>query len=170
MPIKSILIVDVDNTLFDWVRFWRASFGALVDSVLASAPGLERPRLLHEIRRIHRRVGTSEYAFILQDLRGVTREYGFGPADELRAIQAYREARTRSAELYPGVREFLMTIKARGTRILGFTESTGYHTVDRVAKFGLDGLLEAIYSPPTMRYLTTSMSRAFARAMRPSTA
>jgi len=148
MHIKSVLIIDVDNTLFDWVRFWRASFGALVDSILASAPGLDRQRLLEEIRRIHRRVGTSEYAFILQDLRPVTGEFGIGPAEEQRAIQAYRDARALTLELYPGVRDTLLAVKAQNGRIVGFTESTGYHTADRLAKLGLDGVVDAIYSPP----------------------
>ncbi len=148
MPVKSLLIVDIDNTLFDWVRFWRASFGALVDSLLLSSAGLNRARLLAEIRLVHQRVGTSEYAFILQDLRPLLSGYGIGPAEEQNAIQAYREARAVNRELYPGVRDTLMSIKADGARIVGFTESTGYHTADRLMKLNLDGVLEAVYSPP----------------------
>ena len=148
MPIKTALIVDVDNTLLDWVRFWRASFGALVDSVLASAPGLERAHLLDAIRTIHRRVGTSEYAFVLQDLRPLLHQYGVGPAEEERAIRAYRDARETSLELYPGVLDTLQAIKADGNRVVAFTESTWYHTANRLATLGLDGVIDAIYSPP----------------------
>lgn len=148
MPVKTLLIVDIDNTLFDWVRFWRASFGALVDSILSSAAGLERRRLLNEIQQVHRQRGTSEYAFVLQDLRPLLTEFGVLPADEQRAIQAYREARPATLELYPGVRDTLAAIKSKGARIVGFTESTSFHVAYRLAKLRLDGIIHAVYSPP----------------------
>jgi len=145
---KSALIVDIDNTVFDWTHFWKEAFGALVESVLESSPGLDRQRLLDEIRSVHQRVGTSEYAFILQDLRPLLLTFGFDAAAEKRAVQAYRDARSVTLQLYPEVSRTLRSVKARGARIIAFTESRSYHTMYRVSAFGLDGVLDAVYSPP----------------------
>lgn len=145
---RSALIADIDNTLFDWLHFWQAAFGAMVESILSSAPDLSRDRLLEEVRTIHRRFGTAEYAFLLQDLRPLLSSFGVGEDGERRAIQAYREAREATLHLYPDTKTVLTAVKRRGSKIIGFTESTGFHTMYRIRKLGLDGTIHAVYSPP----------------------
>src|SRR3546814_13512880 len=66
-PIRSVLITDVDNTLFDWVNVWHAAFSAMLAELLRLSR-LDEATLLSEIRKVHQRVGTSAYAFLIGEL------------------------------------------------------------------------------------------------------
>lgn len=146
-PIQaSVIILDVDNTLFDWFEFWANSFKAMVNSVIGSTD-IARDTLLQEIKAVHTRHGTSEYAFLLQELPSLQK------VSKLRrdvviadAIRSFREAREKTLTLYPGVMETLLRIKSLGTVTIAFTESQKFYTIHRLKRFGLDGVLDAVYS------------------------
>lgn len=143
-----VLVTDLDNTLFDWVEIWYRSFTALLDG-LAWESGVPRDTLVDEARVVHQRHGTSEYAFLIQELPSLVRLH---PGEDLArryagAITAFKEARAATLRLYPGVRETLCTLRARGCMLVGYTESLAYYTGYRVRKLALDGLLDHLYSP-----------------------
>ena len=69
-PSISVVITDLDNTLFDWVEVWYRSFSALLDE-LVTTTGLPREHLLDDARAIHQRQGTSEYYFLVAELRAL---------------------------------------------------------------------------------------------------
>ncbi|HEX2079496.1 MAG TPA: HAD family hydrolase [Longimicrobium sp.] len=145
----SVLVTDLDNTLFDWVDIWHRSFSALL-AELHRASGVPHERLLDEIRAIHRRYGTSEYAFLAEEL-GCVRESM--PREQWEAAvraanQAGRDARHAATRLYPGVQRTLKQLRDRGVLIIGYTESSSFYTGRRVRRLGLDGLLQILYSPP----------------------
>lgn len=143
----SVVVTDLDNTLFDWVEIWHRSFTAML-AVLERRSGVARERLLDDARAVHRRHGTSEYAFLaeelacLQDLPQCEREQIVREANGAR-----RQARLGAMRLYPGVRETLEALRSLGVLVIGYTESTAFYTGDRVRKLGLDGLLNVLYSP-----------------------
>jgi FMN phosphatase YigB (HAD superfamily) len=93
-PVRSVLISDVDNTLFDWVAAWHAGFSAMV-SHLVKLSSLGEATLLPEIRKVHQRVATSEYAFLIGELDVLREAAGDTPMLEYYApaIEAYRAAR-----------------------------------------------------------------------------
>lgn len=145
----SLIVTDLDNTLFDWVTMWHAAFTAMV-SRLETQSGIPREILEAELQIVFQRHGTSEYAFALQELPSLralhpnedpTIVYGD-------AIQAYRDARTSTLRLYPGVRETLKKLKGTGCLVVAFTESMSFYTMARLRKLGLDGLLDYVYCPP----------------------
>jgi len=143
-----VLVTDLDNTLYDWVEIWYRSFTALLET-LAVESGVAFDQLVEEARVVHQRHGTSEYAFLVQELPSLLR---LSPGDDLvrryaRAIHAYRQARTASLRLYPGVRETLCALRARGCLLVGYTESLSYYAGYRMRKLGLDQLLDHLYSP-----------------------
>ena len=37
----TVLVTDMDNTLFDWLEMWQAAFGAMLDRLIAES-GLAR--------------------------------------------------------------------------------------------------------------------------------
>jgi FMN phosphatase YigB (HAD superfamily) len=91
--VKKALITDFDNTLFDWVDFWYNSFSAMLSKVV-DISNISEETLKLEIRDIHRRYGTSEYAFLLREIPSLREFCGdievtkqFQPA-----IDAYRLA------------------------------------------------------------------------------
>ena len=66
-PPKTVLITDLDNTLFDWFEMWHNSFMAMLDQI-AKISGISTEALKPEIKKVHQRHGTSEYAFLIEEL------------------------------------------------------------------------------------------------------
>ena len=122
----TVLVTDMDNTLFDWLGMWQAAFGAMLEHLMADS-GVPRATLEAEFFAIHQRHGTTEYAF---------------------AIQAYRTMRRRTLALYPGVLDTLRAIRAAGTLVVAYTESRAYYADYRVRTLELDGALDYLYSLP----------------------
>lgn len=148
-PTVSLLITDVDNTLFDWLGVWHASFGAMINRI-AQASAIPREQLEREFRQIHQRYGTVEYGFSIEQLPCLQKKY---PNDDLRerfsdAIDAYRSERDRYLRLYPGVEDTLKRIRSSGTKVVAYTESPWYITGYRIRGLGLDGSFDRVYSPP----------------------
>ncbi len=145
-PARSVLISDVDNTLFDWVRIWHAGFSAMLFQLLELS-GLDEAVLLPEIRKVHQRAATSEYAFLIGELEVLHRAAGTTPVLEYYApaIDAYRVARRQILDFYPGVEETLVELRRRGTLIICYTESLAYYSQYRFRKLGLDRLVAYLF-------------------------
>jgi FMN phosphatase YigB (HAD superfamily) len=148
-PARSVLITDVDNTLFDWVRVWHAAFSAMLAELLRLS-GLDEAVLLPEIRKVHQRVGTSEFAFLIGELEVLRGPAGDTPLLEFYApaIEAFRTARRQVLEFYPSVLATLEELSRRGTLLICYTESLAYYSQYRFRKLGLDRLIDYLYSPP----------------------
>src|SRR3546814_659973 len=148
-PIRSVLITDVDNTLFDWVNVWHAAFSAMLAELLRLSR-LDEATLLSEIRKVHQRVGTSEYAFLIGELDVLRGQAGGTPVLDFYApaIDAFRAARQQTLEFYPGVLATLEELRRRGTLLVCYTESMAYYSQYRFRKLGLDRLIDFLYSPP----------------------
>jgi len=147
-PKISTLVVDLDNTLFDWVEQWYHSFNAMLEKI-QSISGIEREILISEIKAIHEQHGTSEYSFLIEELPCLKAKH---PNKDLKliyedAINAYRLERKKYLKLYPGVLPTLSILKSKGVRIVAYTESLGFYSSYRVRTLGLDGLIDTIYSP-----------------------
>lgn len=145
---KSVLITDLDNTLFDWVQLWHACFSAMLDKIIEIS-GVSEAQLKSEIRAVHRKHGTSEYAFLIEEIPSLRKKY---PKEDLLhvfapALSAYREERRKKLSLYPTVAESLLKIKGTGAKIVGYTESMAFYSNYRVRRLGLDGVFDVIFSP-----------------------
>jgi phosphoglycolate phosphatase-like HAD superfamily hydrolase len=148
-PAIGVLVTDMDNTLFDWLEMWHAAFGAMLDRLVADS-GVPRGTLERELYALHQAHGTTEYAFAIQALPSLRARH---PDEDLTtryagAIEAYRAARRHTLRLYPGVLDTLRALRAAGARVVAYTESLAYYAAYRVCALGLDGVLDALYSPP----------------------
>ncbi|MGN7964917.1 HAD family hydrolase [Microbacterium sp. 22179] len=145
----QLLVVDLDNTLWDWFRAWYHSFAALLDG-LSRATGLPKPDLERAIRPIHQARGTSEYSWLIDELevlRPYARDRTLREAFD-DALYAQNKARLEHTELYPGVLDTLRSIGATGTPIVAYTESLEYWTHWRIRHLHLDGVIARLYSSP----------------------
>lgn len=111
--------------------------------------GISEETLKPQIREIHKRHGTSEYSFLIEEIPSLREKF---PDLDLRnlfkpAIEAYRTERRRRLRLYPTVAETLLRVKGAGAKIIGYTESMAFYSNYRVRRLGLDGVIDAIYSP-----------------------
>lgn len=159
----SVVITDLDNTLYDWVDIWYKSFRAMLDRLVFDS-GVSEDVLLPEFKAIHERHRTSEYAFSIEELPSLLKRY---PGENLLvkfegAIQAFRVARKAALRLYPGVAETLAALRNRGCLVIGYTESMEFYTNYRVRNLHLDGLLDYLYSPPDHE-LPRHMERLYAK-------
>jgi len=144
----TAVIVDLDNTLFDWVEMWSASFSAMLTRLVADS-GVPQETLEREFRAIHQKYGTSEYAFSIEELPSLQHKF---PCEDLAkkfdpAIHAYSLGRKKTLKLYPTVLETLQTLKAKGCLIIAYTESMAFYTFYRIRALGLDDVLDYLYSP-----------------------
>ena len=147
-PRITTVITDLDNTLWDWVEIWYRPFNAMLDRLIERS-GVPRERLEQEIRRIHQKYGTSEYAFLIEELPCLQEKH---PGAELTAvygdaIEAYRAERNLTLRLYSGVENTLLHLHQTGCLLVGYTESTAYYTRYRLRKTGVDAMLDFLYSP-----------------------
>ncbi|GLQ17728.1 HAD family hydrolase [Maritalea porphyrae] len=148
-PKFSVLVTDVDNTLFDWFEVWHSSFKAMLDQIVIIS-GVSEEELYPEIRKIHQKHGTSEYAFLIGSLPVLKSKF---PDENLLeifqpAIDAFRSARREKLKLYEGVLDTLQSLKAKGTTIIAYTESKAFYTAYRFKKLELDGVVDILFSPP----------------------
>lgn len=144
----TVVILDLDNTLFDWVDLWYQSFKAMLDELVRTS-GVERDVLLSDFKSVFSRHGTSEYAFALEELECLQAKH---PGENIAklydsAIHSYRSARKNALKLFPEVEETLQKLKDVGCMLVGYTESMAYYTHYRLRKLGLDRVLDYIYSP-----------------------
>jgi len=144
----SVVIVDLDNTLWDWLGIWHASFEAMLRE-LAIKSGLPESRLKADIQRVFEKRQTSEYSFVIEELQCLRELH---PGVDLSsiyesAINEFRKARSKKMKLFPGVYETLWRLHDCGCIVAGYTESMAFYTNYRIRKLSLDGLLDFIYSP-----------------------
>ncbi|MFJ5319124.1 HAD family hydrolase [Pectobacterium versatile] len=146
---KTVLITDLDNTLFDWFTVWYKSFSAMLNEV-SRISGISVDELKKEIKPIHQNHGTAEYSFVLEEIPSIVKKYG--EREEINstfdsAIHAYRKERKNYLSLYPTVFETLNFLKKKGVFIIGYTESKEYYSNYRIQKLGLDGVIDILFSP-----------------------
>lgn len=98
---KKLLVVDFDNTLFDWVGLWHACFSAMMKQV-SETSGVPFEAMRDDIRAIHQEHRTSEYAFLLESIPSLKPALKGGSAAKVfeTAIKAFREARKERLRLY----------------------------------------------------------------------
>jgi FMN phosphatase YigB (HAD superfamily) len=147
----SVVITDLDNTLYDWVEMWYQAFSAMFAKILAEVAqkGITRDRLISEIRSIHQAHGTSEYAFLLEEIPCLRSAF---PNEDIvkhfeEAIHSYRKARKEALKLYPGVLQTLQALRDSGVLVVAYTESMAFYTNYRLRHLNLDGLIDYLYSP-----------------------
>src|SRR5438552_2131374 len=63
-PQISVLLTDLDNTLYDWVTFFSCAFYDMVE-VAAPILGISSEDLLDQLRNVHQRFHSSEHPYAL---------------------------------------------------------------------------------------------------------
>lgn len=151
-PIVSVVVTDLDNTLFDWFEVWYRSFSGMAET-LRRETRLDEADLYGAIRTVHQKHGTSEYSYLLDELAELVPEIAAlrdapgGPTGLRSSVAAYLAGRQAGLKLYPTVFKTLWELKRRGVLVVGYTESRADYTIDRIRRLGLDGLIDKLYSP-----------------------
>ncbi|MEU5782128.1 HAD family hydrolase [Micromonospora lupini] len=150
-PVVNALILDMDNTLYDWVAYFVPAVRAMV-TVAAKLLGVSEDELRSDLQVVHRTHGNTEHPFALIETTAVERRL---PAMSQRArheyllpaFAAFNEVRRHHLHLYADVENTLLAIKATGCRIVGHTEAKDVNISSRARALGLETMLEAVYAP-----------------------
>ena len=149
MP-QKLLITDLDNTLYDWVTFFTASFRGMVNE-LALVLDVPEEVLLEEFKAVHQRYGNSEQPFAVLELPSLQRKLaGLSRQEVLDKIDPvlhrFNSIRKRTLSLYPGVAETLSEIRDAGVKIVGHTEAILANSYWRLRTLGIDGYFRRLYT------------------------
>jgi FMN phosphatase YigB (HAD superfamily) len=149
-PIRTV-ILDLDNTLYDWVGFYIPSFSAMV-RVLSKVSGINEHELMASFKRVHELHKSTEYAFAIEELDVLKSKTGKMSTREVfenygTAIEAFRETRGKTLHLYGGVAETLRDLKSGARSLVAVTDATMYYAVRRLKDLGIEQMFDMICAP-----------------------
>jgi len=147
----SLVITDLDNTLYDWVGWFVPAFYAMSESA-AEILEVDLEKLLNEIRDVHRHHGSSEHPFSLLETKSVQEKFkGISTPDRIERLDAafyrFNSVRKHSLVLYEGVLQTLAALESLGVSIAGYTDARIPNSMFRVNSLGLDRYLSHLYAP-----------------------
>ena len=146
-----LLVLDIDNTIFDWVSYYVNSFWPLLEKV-SQIIGVEPEKLAHEARDVFDREGSTEYPFVVQCLPSVERFYGADIERMLRecvipCAETFKEMAAVHLVPYPGVGQVIHQIKTEfpHLKIIALTDAPRYVALWKLSKLKLIHSFDAIY-------------------------
>lgn len=153
MPDKrfDLFVTDIDNTVFDWVRYYSVACSAMLDFA-ARRVGSSFDALSSEASEVFAREGSIEYPFVIQELPSVIRHYG----DDIDALLGecveparviFRDAAEPLLTPYEGVVDTLREVRARrpDLPIVALTDAPRYVCMWKLKKIGLLDCFTAVY-------------------------
>jgi phosphoglycolate phosphatase len=143
---SPLLVLDVDNTIYDWIGIWARALGAMT-SVMTHEIGRTPEYWYAAMREVHIRRHAVECPGALDDLAAERSWLPFVGRETLlaRAAAAYRRVWDAQLAPYDGVREALVRLNSLGWRIVAYTESDAAVTATRLTRMGLAGLIPRVF-------------------------
>ncbi len=146
----KLLITDLDNTLYDWVTFYSQSFSAMAEE-LSKEIKVPLDILLSEYKVVHQMFGNSEKPFATLELPSVISYFGTNDKIFLQkkltsVFSAFSSKRNQTLKLYPTVRSTLKTLRERGVKIVGHTESLEFNSLYRLYKLDVIDFFDHLYT------------------------
>lgn len=143
---------DLDNTLYDWVRYFARAFTVMAAEVSRHS-GLPHDVVMAEAKDVFRLHGTVEYGFWIQELPSLQALHpGVRGHDLARqywpSIEAFKKVRRELLHPYPGVDEGLSTIRRSGIRTIALTDATHWHANHRLHALGLTQQFDWLVARP----------------------
>lgn len=159
-PSLRLLVLDIDNTVFDWVVYYSQAFSALLQNV-SQTIGAPYKLLAEQSREVFTTHGSIEYPFLVQELPAVMEHYG----ERLDAMLSecveparlvFREEALRHLVPYQGVTDTLRDLRQRFPKlsIVALTDAPRYVAMWKLNKLGLLPLFSAVYGLPDPRLPT----------------
>jgi phosphoglycolate phosphatase len=151
VPRLRAVVTDLDNTLYPWVDYIVPSLEAMVAS-LVETTGLPRIRIVQSLKAVYSKYESNEYPFAIQESE-LFRPYE-ADFDSFNALvvdparRAFKAARERYLRPYPGVKDALEAIRARGLQVVGLTDAPRNAAELRLKWLKLDGHFDALYTLP----------------------
>ena len=166
MTAPKLLVLDIDNTVFDWVAYYSRACSALLRAVgtIVKAP---YQQIAAEARDVFTAHGSIEYPFVVQELPAVVEHYGSDIDAMLKdcvapAREAFKDMALKYLVPYDGVEATLDDLKSRFPKVprVALTDAPRYVAMWKLNKLGLLTDIDAVYGLPDPRLPTdTAMGR-----------
>jgi FMN phosphatase YigB (HAD superfamily) len=145
----SLLIFDMDNTLYDWYAAFLPAFYEMVD-VASKSLDCDREELLNQLQEVHVRHHDVEHPFSLAETRIVQdRIKARGYEDTWRlidpAFHAFNRLRKQNLKLFPDTLETLEELRSRNVDLVAYTDSTYFAALGRLERLGLSDIFSRVY-------------------------
>jgi phosphoglycolate phosphatase-like HAD superfamily hydrolase len=146
-----LVILDLDNTLYNWVDYYVPAFQAMLRELMRLT-GLSEEVLTGSFKRVHQRHRTSEYAFAIEELDALAPWTQGRSVPEIleqfrSAIDAFREVRKTELRLYPGVADTLFELRRQGRRLVAHTDAMMFYAMYRLRQLGIESLFDGLVAP-----------------------
>jgi len=163
LPQIRLLIVDLDNTLYDWVKFFVPAFYGMVEAA-SRILYVDAEILLDDLKIVHQRYHSSERPYALLETQIVSEKLPNTTPLEKRellkdAFDEFNRIRSQTLILYPGVRETLIQVHRSGCKIVGYTEAPIINSLHRMKLLGLLDLVHCLYAPDSPDWQHPDASR-----------
>jgi len=162
---KHLIVLDIDNTVFDWVTYYVTAMEALLAHV-ASIINCKAEDLASQSKRVFEKHGSIEYPFLIQELPAVMDFY----QDDIdlmlqEAVEPGRQAFNNAARHllipYDGVNETLSRIRDQWPEasIVALTDAPRYVAMWKLNKLGLLPHFHAVYGLPDPKLPTNPRTK-----------
>lgn len=147
----DLVVLDLDNTLYDWVGYYVPAFRAML-AELSRITGLPENELKASFQRVHQRHGTSEYAFAIEELdvlQEVDQDLSIPERLEkyATAINAFRAVRAERMSLYPGAAEVLGALHREDRQLVAYTDAMMFYATRRLKQLGIEKYFSGLVAP-----------------------
>lgn len=143
-----LIIVDLDNTLYDWLTFFAPAIRGLCTR-LSELSGCPMQVLYKEFREVFSFHGSVEYSFALQELPSLRKLHPHLSRSEIAnryrgAIEVYQSRRRKYLQLYEGVTQGLHELRSLGIAVFALSDAQRFHVVNRLRQLRVVDLLNGI--------------------------
>ena len=145
--VPHLLVLDIDNTLFDWLPYYSESNTALL-ATLAEMIDVPYPLLLEEFKHLSAQ-HSKETSFVLQELPSLADRAAQVDCEEVyqRCSEVFLQKATAALTPYPGTVVTLATTKRYRphVKIVALTDSPASEAVWKIAQLDLAPYFDGVY-------------------------
>lgn len=152
----KLLILDVDNTLFDWLSYYASSNSALL-ATLGEMIDVPYPVLVEEFKSVMAHYDKNGNSFVLPELPSMSSRLHSSDISEInhKCAAVFLQKATSALVPYPGAMATLTTIKRYRPyiKIIALTDSPCLEAVWKIDQLGLAPHFDGIYglnTPPVI--------------------
>jgi phosphoglycolate phosphatase-like HAD superfamily hydrolase len=145
----SLIVFDLDNTIYDWYRAFIPAFYNMVN-VAVELLGVDRESLLDQLREVHIKHHDVEHPFSLMETELVQEMIRSRGAEAMwklldPAFHSFNRTRKANLALFPGTGDALNELRSYGISLAAYTDSKYYSAIGRIARLELGDVFDRIY-------------------------
>jgi FMN phosphatase YigB (HAD superfamily) len=147
----SLLITDLDNTVYDWITAFVPSLYAMVRTA-SPILHVDENVLLDELQDVHQRHKDTEHPFALLETKTVVEFARNNPSFDIRkvldpAFHAFNRLRKEKLKVYETVLESLYTLQKANIPVVAYTDARIVSSIFRINLLNIRMYFTELYAP-----------------------